>query len=768
MKEQEVTRDVLLEKYAKGDEKTALDVFQRVAKGLAETPEEENDFLWALENGFIPAGRIMSAAGTDIKATLVNCFVQPVADSVSENKNGLPSIYNALTEAAETMRRGGGVGYNFSSLRPKGAKVKGTSSVASGPISYMRVFDRSCETVESAGARRGAQMGILNCDHPDIFDFVSAKSSGDLTNFNISVGVKDNFMQAVESDSEWSLIHTAEPSEEQKAKGAYFRDLDNPYWVYKVIKARDLWDKIMESTYAMAEPGVVFLDTINRKNNLYYAESIDSTNPCAEQPLPNYGCCCLGSINLTSFVTQPFQNSGFDFQRFLAVVRYAVTMLDRVIDVTYWPLEKQRKEAMNKRRIGLGFTGLGDTLAMIGMRYNTVAAREFAKELSKAMMIAAYEQSINLAYAKGTFPAFDAEKYLSGAFVRRLPESIRKDIKKHGIRNSHLLSIAPTGTISLAFADNCSNGIEPPFSWTYHRKKRTADGGHKFYTVEDHAYRVYRDMFGDKELPESFITALEISAEDHMKMLEVVQPYVDSSISKTVNVPEDYSYDDFKYLYMKAWKAGLKGLATYRPNKVLGSVLSVTPEAKPEEKKETTFKLRWPKRPISTNGHPAHTYFAKHPDGDFAVFVTEEDGVPFEAWCHGANHIQPLNAALKLLSRTMRLGDLGWISASLHGLEDFPSLKGEFWAHIPGKDKKRLYPSTAAYVVACIQHRYESLGLFNKEGNPIKTEHDIAIPNEVSYNNPSGTKCKFCGDHAVIKRDGCTICESCGHTGECG
>ena len=800
---QPISLDVLQEKYLKGTETSIDDLFKRVSTALAsvEKPKLRKKyaslFYQNMKAGAIGAGRIMSAAGTEIQATLINCFVQPVGDAIQgHDDEGHPGIYEALREAAETMRRGGGVGYDFSNIRPRGAFVKGTHSTASGPCSYMDVFDKSCTTVESAGARRGAQMAVLRIDHPDVLEFITAKRTpGRWNNFNVSVAASERFMRAVEENETWELVHKKEPNQTLKDAGAFQRD--DGLWVYKVVESKELWDTIMKSTYDFAEPGILFMDNINKDNNLRYCEAIVATNPCGEQPLPAYGCCDLGPIILTGFVKDPFgignttvdrlDGPSFDFDAFEMAVTLQVRALDNVLDLTYWPLEQQRKEAVNKRRIGVGFTGLGNVLAMMKKKYNSVEGRHFAGKIAMVMRNAAYRASVSLAKEKGPFPLFDSFAYLEkGTFASRLPEDIQDLIRKHGIRNSHLLSIAPTGTVSLAFADNASNGIEPPFSWNYMRKKRNDDDTVTEYTVEDHAWRLYRNLGGDtNNLPDYFVSALSMSAADHLAMMVEIQPLIDTAISKTVNIPVDYSFDDFKNLYMLAWKGRLKGLATYRPNTTLGSVLS---ETKAPEKAVAVadacsscvdpMKMVIEKRPKGSlaavaekmdywtqEGHKRLYLLVSFlpvqmPDGSFKDRAIEF----FMPVGQSGESQQWMTATMRLLSLAARGG---FLERALVDMRKVAWDRGPVRLGTHTKDDGTVIPmwhdSEVAAMAYAIQNILESRN--SKADGP----SDFTKPEiEPQTAMMAGKKCGECGAHAVIKVDGCMRCTACNWLGSCG
>ncbi|GKS77144.1 ribonucleoside reductase [Acidovorax sp. SUPP950] len=1185
---QPISLDVLREKYLKPGETEVQDLYRRVARALAsvepaaERAAHEARFLANLRAGAIGAGRIMSAAGTDIQATLINCFVQPVGDCIQGmDDGGYPGIYEALREAAETMRRGGGVGYDFSRIRPKGAQVKGTASLASGPCSYINVFDQSCSTVESAGARRGAQMGVLRIDHPDVLEFITAKRTpGRWNNFNVSVGVTDAFVQAVADGQPWDLVHPARPGAALLAQGAVQRT--DGQWVYRTVPARDLWDTIMRSAYDFAEPGILFLDAINRDNNLHYCEAIAATNPCVtadtwvltadgpaqvagligrrfgavvdgrvfctesegffktghkpvialrtreghtlrltpdhrvrrvarqtryaqslewtaagdlqpgdqivlhdhralggwdgagteaegyllgllvgdgtlkadkavisvwapelrqvgngtvayaatgaagivqeaeaaaatlphrsdfsgfqrpvgtrgearmasealwrlahamglrpdhktitpamecgssafaagllrglfdadgsvqgaqdkgvsvrlsqsdadllrtvqrmllrfgiastlytgrrpaqhsvlpdgrggtrayptqaqhelvvsgdnlqvyadrigfadtakaarleaalagdqrrlnrerftatvdsiaadgcedvydvtvadchafdanglyvhncgEQPLPPYGCCDLGPIILTRFVRNPFGLAGapaFDFEAFEQSVATQVRALDNVLDVTFWPLEAQRAESAAKRRIGVGFTGMGNALAMLCLRYDREAGRAMAAQIAERLRDAAYAASVALAREKGAFPKFDAAGYLApGTFASRLPQALQAQIREHGIRNSHLLSIAPTGTVSLAFADNASNGIEPPFSWTYKRRKREGDGRMSEYAVEDHAWRLYRELGGDvNALPDYFVSALSMPAADHIAMMEAVQPFVDTAISKTVNVPADYPYEDFKGLYLAAWRARLKGLATYRPNTILGAVLEThAPETEPAPAAPASAAAA-ATTTSSAPIDPMRTVIESRPKGALPA-VAEK----VEYWTQEGHKTLYLVVSFlpvpnaggtgtvdRAIEFFMPVGQSGesqqWITSSMRMLSlaarggflerALSDMRKVAWDRGPVRlgtrqreDGTRV-PLWHDSEVAAMAYAIQNI-LASRVPDPVQQVLPLDEPEAPMGMPPAmaGKKCPECGAHAVIRKDGCDYCTQCGHLGTCG
>jgi ribonucleoside-diphosphate reductase alpha chain len=776
---QAISLDVLAEKYLAPGEQTAEDLYRRVARALAAVEKEalrahwEARFLANLMRGAIGAGRIMAAAGLQTQATLINCFVQPVADATNGfDAQGNPGIYTALAQAAETMRRGGGVGYDFSNLRPRGALVRGTRSLASGPCSFIDVFDASCTTVESAGARRGAQMGVLRIDHPDVREFITAKrQKGRWNNFNVSVGVSNAFMQAVRDDAPWQLVHPAAPGDGLIAAGAHRRE--DGLWVYQSLPARALWNAIMRSAYDFAEPGILFLDNINADNNLWYAEQIAATNPCGEQPLPPHGCCDLGPVILTRFVHAPFTpGAHFDLEALREAVAVQVRMLDNVLDATVWPLPEQQREARQKRRIGVGFTGLGDALILLGLRYASPEGLAQAEAIARNMRDAAYLASVELAKEKGAFPQFNARQYLQGGFIQRLPKEIRAAIRRHGIRNSHLLSIAPTGTVSLAFADNASNGIEPPFSWTYTRRKRTADGGAEFYLVEDHAHRLYRALYGDNApLPDYFVSALELSASEHVAMMRTVQPYIDTSISKTVNLPADYPFEDFKHLYMECWEAGLKGCATYRPNDTLGAVLAVGPagdvgapamEAVVERRPEGPLDAVVDKIEYLTRDGVRRLYLVV----SFMVVGGVERPIEFFMPVGQTGESQQwITATMRSLSLAARGGFLDKALADLRKVAwDRGPVRYGFKTREDGSRIPLWHDSEVALLAFAIQ------SIIADRGQPRP-----AAPASATQASPpeppmpaSGSKCPECGAHAVIRKDGCSFCTACGYMGSCG
>lgn len=566
-------------------DQTIEDTWRRVAQAVAAAEPETERARWAERFyqvlygfKFLPGGRILAGAGTRHRVTLFNCFVMGIIE------DSLEGILDSLKEGALTMQQGGGVGYDFSTLRPAGTRARTTGTIASGPVSFMHIWDATCATLLSTGVRRGAMMATLRCDHPDIEAFITAKhQAGVLTHFNLSVQVFDAFMEAVRRDLDWPLVFPAaslesEPLGDRPIVYRHWTGTDRavPCRILRVVKARALWDAILRSTYDYAEPGVLFIDTINRVNNLAYREYITATNPCGEQPLPPYGACNLGSLNLTRFVRHPFTpEAALDWEGLRETVAVAVRLLDNVIDVSGFPLPAQAEQARATRRIGLGITGLADALIMLGLHYASEEARRLAAQLMRTICYTAYRTSIALAREKGPFPFFERERYLESPFIQALPEDIRQGIATYGIRNSHLLSIAPTGTTSL-LANNISSGIEPVFAYRYTRHVLNANGERQSYTLTDYALRLWHQLHGETAaLPEAFVDAQHLDPFEHLKMQAALQPYVDGAISKTINVPPDTPFSTFRQLYDWAYDHGLKGCTTYRPSAVRGAVLEV-------------------------------------------------------------------------------------------------------------------------------------------------------------------------------------------------
>ncbi|WP_335947503.1 adenosylcobalamin-dependent ribonucleoside-diphosphate reductase [Salipiger bermudensis] len=730
------------------------DSWRRIARSLASVEKDserwEETFFEALEDfKYLPAGRITAGAGTARSVTLFNCFVMgTVPDSMS-------GIFDMLKEAALTMQQGGGIGYDFSTIRPKGAIVHGVAADASGPLSFMDVWDAMCRTIMSAGSRRGAMMATMRCDHPDVEQFIAAKSdSARLRMFNLSVLVTDPFMEAVKADGSWDL----------KFDGK----------VYHTVKARDLWNKIMKATYDYAEPGVIFIDRINEANNLNYVEQIAATNPCGEQPLPPYGACLLGSINLARLVTDPFTDAAeIDDAALETLVATAVRMMDNVVDASRFPLPEQEEEAQNKRRIGLGVTGLADALLMKGLRYGSEEAAAQTEDWLHRIARASYLASVELAKEKGAFPLFDAEKYLASGNMMNMDEDVREAIRTHGIRNALLTSIAPTGTISL-YAGNVSSGIEPVFAYAYKRKVLQKDGTRTEEEVVDYAVQMWRDLKGDAELPDYFVNAQTLDPQDHVRMQAAAQKWIDSSISKTINCPEDISFEAFKDVYMQAYETGCKGCTTYRPNDVTGSVLSVseekkaapeavaTPAAEPNQPHGDVIYMAEPlDRPQALEGQ---TYKLKWPDSEHAIYLTINDIIvgghrrPFEVFINSKNmeHYAWTVALTRMISAVFRRGgDVSFVVEELKAVFD---PRGGAW--VQGK----YIPSILAAIGGVIERHLIATGFLEGEGMGLKTDPQAKV---VGLDAPRGKACPSCGQFSMMMVEGCMTCSSCGHS-KCG
>jgi len=765
-------------------EATIDDTWWRVAHAAAgaERGGQRKRAAWAerfyagmADLGFLPAGRIIAGAGSGRRVTLFNCFV------MGRIEDDLASIFENVKEAALTMQQGGGIGHDFSTLRPKGAPVKSTGADASGPVSFMDVWDSMCRTIMSAGHRRGAMMGTMRCDHPDIEEFIAAKADPRrLRNFNLSVLVSDAFLAAVREDKPWNLVF-----------GGH---------IVRTVKARELWERLMRATYDYAEPGVIFIDRINRDNNLAYCEEITATNPCGEQPLPAYGACLLGSVNLARLIDRPFEtNAGIDLARLEERVRLAVRLLDDVIDVSGYPLAAQEAEAKRKRRIGLGLTGLADALIFAGKRYGTPEAAELAEKWMAQVERAAYLASAELAAEKGCFPLYDAEQFLSRPNVVRLDPEVRAVLARHGIRNGCLTSIAPTGTISL-LAGNVSSGVEPVFDFEFERAVRGPDGAVRHHTVTDYAYRLFRARFGpEAPLPETFVTAAQLSPRAHLEMQAALQRHVDSSISKTINCPPDIPFEAFKDVYLEAYELGLKGCTTFRPNAVTGAVLTAAPsraaphadpsaavaprkdhpagprpsgvppaqiasaEAAPEDGAAVVYMAKPLERDPALAGY---TYKLKWPSSDHAIYVTindiERDGRrrPFEIFINTKNleHYAWTVALTRMISAVFRRGgDVAFVVEELKAVFD---PQGGHWVN------GRYVPSLLAAIGEVIEAHMMRTGFLQPAERPAGLpEARLALQAAESARAPAGVRfCPRCARPGLVREEGCWVCHSCGYS----
>jgi ribonucleoside-diphosphate reductase alpha chain len=745
--EYDISKDIWSRKYRfKGNESitedfTVEDTWRRVAKAVASKEKDpkqwEKEFYNILEDyKFLPAGRITANAGTELDSvTMFNCYV------LNDINDSIEGIFDTVKNAALTQKQGGGVGFDFSSIRPKGSPIQGCGAQASGPISFMQVLDATCRTIMSAGQRRGAQMGVMRCDHPDIEEFIKIKQDGkSLRMFNLSVGITDKFIEAVKNNENWELVFDDE--------------------VYKTVRATELWELIMKSTYNHAEPGFILIDRINKMNNLHYCETIRATNPCGEQPLPAYGACLLGSVNLTKFVKYPFTvRATIDFDALESVVTKAVRFLDNVIELSNYPLPEQDVEAKSKRRIGLGITGLADLFIFMKTKYGSRESVELAEEVMRKITYSAYQASIDLAREKGAFPLFNAGKYIGGNFIKTLPENIRTQIGQYGIRNSHLTSIAPTGTISI-LAGNVSSGLEPIFALHYKRKVRnTTEDDVSVYEVTDFAYREYLkhrkiDILDDKKLPEYFTTTDNIDPTEHLAIQSALQKYIDSSISKTINVPGDYPFEKFKDIYLMAHEKGLKGCTTFRPSEHISGILVKNDEKKKKEPQIIEIMAR-------PNVLQGTTYKIKTPLAPDALYITindliEDDGSkrPYELFINTKNlqHFSWVVAMTRLISSVFRTqSNPAFLVDELKSIYD-PN--GGYFS------RGKYIPSLAADIGRTIEEHLGKIGLLGEQQEVIVKE---SIDNAtISTNNRMF--CPVCNEKSLINQENCLKCLSCDYS----
>lgn len=751
-----MTQQIWNDKYRWKEEPTPLHTLRRVADAIMGfKPDDDTNrtlsdrAFYAMARGlWLPGGRILAGAGTEKRVTLMNCYVNATIE------DSLEGIMNAHTNAALTLQQGGGIGTDFSTLRPEGALLKRTHTKASGPIPFMHMWDSMSRTIRSAGDRRGAMMGTIADWHPDVLKFIEAKHTPDaLTQFNVSILVSDALIEAVKEDAEWVLYFPVEPMNRDPKLKEYD---DEGNFAYHVLPARELWEKITRSTYEYSEPGVIFIDRVNDLNNLWYCEDIRCTNPCGEQPLPPHGTCNLGHVNLARCVKDPFtKNAEIDFHLIQEVTKIGVHFLDNVIDHTQYPLPEQEIEQKNKRRLGLGFTGLADMLAQVGLRYGSPEAVRVTKEVTRCIAYTAYFESTEIAQVKGSFPLFDAEKYLGGnSFASDLPDYIQRAIRANGIRNSLLLTVAPTGTGSILYG-NVSSGGEPVFLHETQRKvlrKTESKFADEWDTFVELGYgaKLWKSIHGDKPYPAYMVTTEDLSVEDHVVMQAAAQQYIDASMSKTINVPENMPYEQFTKVYDLAYSLGCKGCTTYRPSEVRGSVLSKPGEAKtagvaealtprPTELTGTTYKLQWPSL-------------------ESALYLTINDGpdgTPFETFINSKDakaHDWTTALSLMITAHFRRGGNINFIPQELMSVQSLNDSSFKDGMH---------HKSLVAYIGYIIQNHINR----NKpELTQVKPLSSDGVVITATYQIMTGTKCPKCHQMTYFHEEGCKKCTTCGYS----
>jgi len=760
------SEEIWTQKYKFHKDNSILDTFHRVALAMASAEVEGIEADWyynfkkVMSQGlFVPAGRNLAGAGTGNRVTLVNCFVNKTIE------DNLDDIMLANKQAALSMQQGGGIGTDFSTVRPSGARLQRTGSPSSGPIPFMRMWDSMCQTIMSAGNRRGAMMATLSDTHPDLIDYIHCKrEAGSLVNFNISVLVSEAFLSAIAEDAKWPLyfhepmyFESREDERPQELKDYDFIDENGvQQYTYSVHDAGDLWNQIIENTYEYSEPGIIFIDEVNAMNNLNYVEDIRCTNPCGEQPLPPYGACNLGAINLAKLVKKPFTpQATFNYDAFKEAINIGVRFLDNVIDVTNYPLEEQKEEQLNKRRIGLGFTGLADAIAQLGFKYGDLASLNFVDTMGEFFANMAYQASAKLAYEKDSFLLYDEEKFLQSKFVQRLSSETKGMIKKYGMRNGVVLTLAPTGTTSIVFG-NVSSSCEPNFALEYKRKVRNNDNTWREKTVESFLTRFYKHVNNDPDIkiPEHFVTAQDLGVKEHIDIQAALQKWIDSSISKTVNCPTEMTFEEFKDVYSYAASKGCKGCTTYRPSDVRGSILSIDDDEekkaisptsllrdRPEELYGVTYKLTWPHMSSAlymtvnqdSNGRP------------FEIFFATKDA-RYHEWMTG------LTLAITSIFR------LEYNSAFIaEELSQVVSMSDTAWVN------GRHYGSLIAYIGESLQAHFIKLGMLE----PDEIQPSISAEKSTSGSGVKGEICPTCRQPTYVNVAGCMTCSSCGYS-KCG